>query len=424
MAAPSPSPSPYAPGIISEERVPPRPAGRPVVFVLATLVMTLVTTTSFWWGWARRSTLVSGHARSMLNLFSRAAWVSGLLILVWAYLSDRVSLWGTRREGYLLLCSLTMAITWVVLAVLGTQDIAWLLAAVEFGVATSVARAAVTGGLAEIGQRRAATGRLAASNVIAARMAVLAAAPLAAVFGFAPLPVTAGIAAALQAGLVILIITLSDDGTRPADGPAITPVTIPQFLRSRTFWSVVAFLFVAGLATVPPEPLASRVWATQAGGVRALSVKLRWIHGAATVLGAVAYLFLCRRAALRTLLRIGLFAGAVVLIAFERTLQSGSQGAVDIAVAAIAACDGIVIVACFDLVLRAAPHGREAFGAILMGGFPVFAGSLVSSFADTLEASASGAVWFAASAAIAAALAVSLLPRPLVTTRDGERAPV
>jgi hypothetical protein len=80
--AETPSPSPYSPGLISEERAPPRPAGRAVVLLASTFVMTLVTTTPFSWAWARRSTIVSGHDRSMLDLFSRASVVAGLLILV------------------------------------------------------------------------------------------------------------------------------------------------------------------------------------------------------------------------------------------------------------------------------------------------------------------------------------------------------
>jgi hypothetical protein len=46
---------------------------------------------------------------------------------------------------------------------------------------------------------------------------------------------------------------------------------------------------------------------------------------------------------------------------------------------------------------------------------------LLSYFAARVEAKAAGMAWFAAAAAIAGGLAVSLLPRALVATRDGWR---
>jgi len=416
---PSPPPSPYAPGIISEERTPPRPAGRPVVLLVASFVLILVTTPSFWWQWAWCSTPVDGHARSMMDLFIRVPpGAANVLILASAYVSDRVALWGTRREGYLLLCGLTMTITWVVLAVVGTGDVVWVLAVVEFSVIGSVLRAAVAGGLAEIGQRRAATGRLSAGFLVANQVAFLAATPLAAVFTIAPGPLMAGIAAGLSAAIVILITTVTDDGARAPEGPAIAPFKIWQFLRSRTFWSVVCVGCIAGLATVPRELIVSHLWATHSDTMTETSGRLRWIEGAVEIAAALGYLFVCRRAPLRRVLRISLFANALVLIAFERTLK---WGGLDVAAAAVAASHGIVIIAILDLVLRAAPRGREAFGAILLGSLPMSVAYLLSYFAARVEAKAAGMAWFAAAAAIAGGLAVSLLPRALVATRDGWR---
>ena len=71
---------------------------------------------------------------------------------------------------------------------------------------------------------------------------------------------------------------------------------------------------------------------------------------------------------------------------------------------------------------RQSCSGREAFGAILLGTLPMSISYLLTYFAVHLEAKAAGMAWFAAAAAIAAGLAVSLLPRALVATRDGEGA--
>jgi len=51
MAAMDEAPSPYTPGIIGDERPPPRPAGRAVVFLVATFVMAIVTS-ELWQEWS------------------------------------------------------------------------------------------------------------------------------------------------------------------------------------------------------------------------------------------------------------------------------------------------------------------------------------------------------------------------------------
>jgi len=418
---PSPPPSPYAPGIISEERTPPRPAGRPVVFLVAIFVVGLMTSAPIWWAWAMQSEAVSTYGRAMRNWFFVITSAFSLLIVLWAYLSDRVALWGTRREGYLLLCGLTMSIIWVVLAVLGAdQDIAWMVGLVVIGAVTSVSRAAITGGLAEIGLRRAATGRLSAANIGLGRLAALVASPLAGVFSSAPMAVTAGIAAGLSLILVLAVITLSDDGSRPQDpAPVGDAVTIPKFLRSRTFWSSVAVITLAGLGTVPWEIITPRVAFESLGLLR---FNLAWMDEGPTIVAAVGYLFLCRRVILSRILRFAFFGQGLALFVFKGSLQTGDQGTVLVAALVLAICAGFVHIALFDLALRAAPRGREAFGAILLGSVGTLTHTLKSTFERVRDTPAGAAALLAVAATIAAAIAVSLLPRPLVETRDGERA--
>jgi len=417
---PSPPPSPYAPGIISEERTPPRPAGRAVVFLLATFLITLVTSAPFWWGWAMNSSVVSSYGRGMRDWAVSITTAAGALTLLWAYLSDRIPVWGTRREGYLLLCGLTSSITWLALALLGPNDIAWVAAVVLVSVVTSVSRVAITGALAEIGQRRAATGRLSAANVGLARLALLVASPLASVFMAAPLAVSAGIAAGLSLALVLAVMTLSDDGTRSQDPHPAAAVTIPTFLRSRTFWSSAIVLALAGLGSVPWQNIAPRIakfWGSPA------YLNLASLDYGPAAVAAIVYLFVCRRVALRKVLRFALLAQGIALFFFKGSLESGDQGALAIGALVLAVCDGFVSVATFDLVLRAAPRGREAFGAILLGGVGSIFQTLKSIGGRSLGESVGVAALLAAATSIAAAIAVFLLPRPLVETRDGEHAP-
>jgi MFS family permease len=417
---PSPSPSPYAPGIISEERTPPRPAGRAVVFLLATFLMTLVTNAAFWWGWAMNSSVVSTYGRGLRNWAFSITTATSALILLWAYLSDRIPVWGTRREGYVLVCGLTTSITWLALAFLGHNDIAWVAAVVVVGLASSVSRAAITGALAEIGQRRAATGQLSAASLGLARLALLAGSPLASLFMAAPVAVPAGIAAGLSLALVLAVITLSDDGTRSQDARPAAAVTIPTFLRSRSFWSSATVLALAGFGTVPWEtitPLVVNTW--RSAEYRSWA----WIDYGPSIVAALGYVFICRRVPFRRVLRFALFGQGLALFFFKGSLQTGDHRSVAVAAVVLAICDGLVNVALYDLALRAAPRGREAFGAILVGGLGSFAQTLKSTIERRLDMPVGAAALFAAAATIAAAIAVSLLPRPLIETRDGEHAP-
>ena len=104
------APSPYAPGLVSDEpAAPPRPAGRPVIFLVATFVTTLLVS-GLWRLWASRGRESTGSSNAG---FATLSSVPAALMLLWAYLSDAVPLGGTRREGYLLVAVLMMAAAWL-----------------------------------------------------------------------------------------------------------------------------------------------------------------------------------------------------------------------------------------------------------------------------------------------------------------------
>jgi len=410
MAAMDEAPSPYTPGIIGDERPPPRPAGRAVVFLVATFVMAIVTS-ELWQEWSRRAMVINGSTASV-NAVVGLASLPGVLILLWAYLSDAVPLWGTRREGYLMLACLVAAVAWLAVAVANGHHIAWLVAAVPLGFAASMSRAAIAGALTEIGQRRAATGAYAASRTALVSLASLASQPLlvwSAWAAYASIWLIAGVAAGLALAVLGLTATLSDTAAPVLAPPP--PVTIGRFLRSRALWTAVPLLVCAGIARVPQGLLMLELRETHAD--RFLMLFPGWEGPAVAIAAAVVYLLASRRVGFAPLLGLALLAKAAALAALALAYNGMAEGPLRLALLAQAACHGLAIVAILDLAMRMAPTGREAFGVVLVAGVPNVLTTAVDTVAISLQVPAGRLAWFAAGAALAAAIAVRLLPREI-----------
>jgi len=404
------APSPYAPGIIGDERPPPRPAGRPVVFLVATFVMAIVTS-ELWQEWSRRAMIITGSTASV-NAVVGLASLPGVLILLWAYLSDAVPLWGTRREGYLMLACLVAAVAWLAVAVANGHYIAWMVAAVPLGFAASMSRAAIAGALTEIGRRRGATGPYAAARNILLSLASLASQPLLVWSGWAAYTsiwLIAGVAAGLSLAVIGLTATVSDDGS-PVPTPA-PPVTVRQFLRARALWTAVPLLVCAGVARVPQGLMMLELRETHAD--RFLMLFPGWDGSVAAIVAAAAYLVASRRAGFATLLVVALLAKAAALAALALAYNGMAEGPLRLALLAQTATESLAVVAILDLAMRLAPNGREAFSVVLVAGLPSVLTTVVDTVAISLQLPAGRVAWFATGAALAAAIAARLLPREI-----------
>jgi len=406
------APSPYAPGIISHERAPPRPPARPVVFLVATFVMTALAA-GLWQTWAWRPN-AEADGGSPVDLFRILATAPAILGLLWAYLSDRVPVMGSRREGYVVLAGLVTAVVWLGVAAGDDHPWAWRAAALPFGLADAVSRVAILGALAQIGRRRTTTGRLAALNVGLAELALLGARALMMPFSDASIWLTAGIAVGLALALVLLVVALSDDDAPALAAAPETHVGIPSFLRSRAFWASLPVLACAGILTMSEATrhLSPRVtddvdrWQMQ-----------RWFSGAGMIGASIGYTILCRRIRFRNLLRLALLVKLLMLVGALGVARTGAR---DLVVLMLATGDGLVAIAVLDLALRAAPPGREAFGAVALHG----AWIVIKSFSGpvTLFLMRMTPLWtlYALGAAIVGIFAASLLPRAIAGTSDGQ----
>ena len=406
------SPSPYAPGIIADDRPAPRPAGRLVVFLVATFVSTVVASGTLLFERAQQAELENGTKRMMF--LSLAAGAPRLMMLLWAFLSDRFPLWGTRREGYVLFTALLAPIAWLLTTVGGDRLAAWIVAATIFGAASAISHAATSGAVAEIGQRRAATGRVGAAYLAIAQLGVVATFGMSAASELASPWLATGAAIGLSLAVVALIIVLPEDGTAPPPpAPTVRP-SIPRFLGSRAFWGSFAVCALAGAATVPKELVVEPQQTAE--GAAVYSALAPWLVHACFIGAAAIYFLVCRLIRFGILLRVTLVAKAVALLAYPMLAGAGSAS---IAFIARATANGLLSAALLDLALRVAPPGREAFGTILLASVTGVVIFVTNALADRLGVPDTRVATFAAAAAIAAALAAILLPRRFVEGPDG-----
>jgi MFS family permease len=404
------APTPYAPGIITDERVPARPPGRPVVFLVAAFALGVAGNGPLWQYWSVQSMLDLGASRTWSATVQLVGAVPSILALLWAYLSDVAPVWGTRREGYLVITSLMMAIGWLAMLAVGDHLVSWVALSVLFGLAVAASRAATLGALAEIGRRRAITGPLAAVSFGVGELGLLAGGGLLTALEPLDRGWSAGVGAGVALAVVVLVATMLDDS---ASAPAIEPpaapaerVSIPSFLRSRTFWASFAVLVCAGAATVPREFLNIRLRFLQRGELE--TIGQQWVQPVIAIAVAGVYALACRYVRFRIRFGLALLAEAVAL-------ALPASGGVGFALLLRTAGDSLSTVGVLDLALRAAPRGREAFGAVLLAGIPVVIrfGGMPALMPFLIDPSVVLLALVGAALAVLAACLVSLLPRDL-----------
>jgi hypothetical protein len=403
--------SPYAsPATVGDEPAPPRPAGRRALFLIATFATTLIGPGYLGISWSRLVTSAHLAADESL-LFYVLGCAPTLLTVVWALLSDAWAIMDTRREGHLLLAALLAAIAWLVLPSSLSNGTTWTLAWGGTIVADAVASAAIGGALVEIGRRRGSTGRLAAAWVAAILLADLAATPLLTVAAKVAPGWVAGFCAALALVVVLLIGLLPEPIGEPARAVAVRPA-LRTYLRARTLWASAAVMACGAFASIPDNVLRADDWSTAS----------RTTNIVAQLASCCVYALIVRRSSFAGLLRRALLLNCAMVIALIRLWDADGGAGRTVALLADGLVQGFVQVAMTDLLLRAAPDGREAFGCALLTAFYLAGSAGWKLLAEALGLSLSAATTVAALASVVAVLAVGLLPASVIARREGEPA--
>ena len=400
-----PAVNPYQASLAPQAVEPPGPTRKPGVWLWAMFALGLGSPVNLWAPFSR-SLFQNLREAATLGMLTFGAALVGW---VWAYVSDRRPLLGSRRAGHLVLGCTIAVMTWAAAPFVPESRGWWSAIEVALSVGSAISGAALNGALVELARRYRAPARFAAARVGTPYIVMLLGQPLFSMLFERPLGWTAAVGAALALSVGLAAILSEESAVTPNElsdegGPAVS------LFRSKTFWGALAF--IAGVRLF--------------GGVESnfLLMGLLREHlakpssGAAVIaafaaLGAAAVFVLCsRRLSTGTLLRMSLLVQAVGFASWLRMAQGDAVGTVVRSVA-----DAWVMMGLTTLAFRAVPRGREALGYALLFPLPTLLSAMLSPLALRLGGPATAGA--AIGMSVLMALAVALLPRAIRQGRDG-----
>jgi hypothetical protein len=355
------------------------------------------------------------------DLFSKGDWgrlgMMGMLaiplVILAPFLTDRVRLFGTRREGYLIVGGVLSVLAWLAAGWLPLAAARAMAILSVLNLGQSVVMTAARGGLTDHARRLGATGVLAAGSII---VSGLAGAVSSAVPSFIESRVEAAVYGALLS--VSIVVAAALPGPLSSAGSEPPPDRFGSYLVSRRFWSVAVVNGLAFAASIPKAWLGG-------GGSDLIKVprEVLWRGSAIMTLGeivvGIGYALACRRVAPRILLPLGILAMAGATLAYLAVpATSGLPTALAFAVMSIG--KALAVIALLDVTLRSVPHGNEAVGYMLASWAPEAIFSTVGVplvFASHASFSAI-VVACAAITALAALLSAVWIPRTLTVAPD------
>ena len=340
---------------------------------------------------------------------------------------DAYPLFGTRRRAYLLLGGVASTATWAAFAIVPRAYSAWLALMVVLNVALVVVSTVVGGMLVEAGQRHGASGRLSSLREGLTGLMSLVAGPLGGWLASHAFGWTVGLGTAVVASFVPTAFLLAREPRGARVDTAVwtrARAQLAAIARSRGMWAAAGLTFLVYLAPGFQTPLLYYQQDVLKFDPQLMGL-LDAVAGASALLGAAAYGVLCRYVSLRRSLIAG-----IVVNAASTLLYLAYHGAVSAFV--INAVGGglsmLGILPLFDLAARATPKGSESFGYSLNMSVRNIAMLAVSEVLGSYlygsrHWSFDRLVWLNALSTAAVLLFVPLLPRALVTAREGEHSP-
>jgi hypothetical protein len=366
------------------------------------------------------------NAAQQANFFAIAtfAWyikpLSGLLC-------DSVPLFGTRRRSYLILSTAAAGLAWALFAVVPHTYgyFFWLM--VVLNGAMVIASTTIGGILVEVGQQGNATGRLASVRYGIDGVISVIAGPVGGWLAVRAFGWTAGIGALLLLSLVPATMGLVKEPPGARRNLQVWSTAAAQLriiVRSKTMWAAASLLLLVFVApgfgivlTYYQQDVLK--FSTQLIG------RLQALGGVGGILATALYAVLCKRIALKPLLLGGIFLNAASSLLYIAYRSPQSAMVIDSANGFLAV---LGVLPLFDLAARATPRGSESFGyALLMSVYNIAVFAIAYPIGSWLYELANPAwhhnfgrlIWLNSGASLIAFLLVPLLPRVLLTHRDG-----
>jgi predicted MFS family arabinose efflux permease len=361
---------------------------------------------------------------AMANFFFIVAFAWYLKPLA-GILSDSVPLFGLRRRSYLLFSTFLGAVTWFVLSIVPITYNSLLVTVTLANVMAMICSTVIGGIIVDTGKQLGATGRLSSMRMIMQTSAALAAGPIGgfiAGYNFRLAPV-AGMALMVSLGWATWV-NLYEDRVRHR-GMEVVRNTAAQVVTILTSWPLLATVGLTFLHYVSPGFDSLLYYHRQnVLGMKDVTIGYVEMVGAAgAVLGALTYGRICRRFNLRTLLYGGMTINAAALL-FYYAYRSVPLAFCVEAAAGFVSMLGLLPL--YDLSARATPRGSEALGYSLImaiGNFGIGLSDVWGTrIAKAFGLDFFGMIWINAATTAAILIFIPLLPRVLVSRREGQAA--
>ncbi len=338
-------------------------------------------------------------------------------------LTDNFPLLGTRRKGYLVVSALLAGVLWIFLAIIPTSYGSMLTLLVIISIGLVIAQTTLGGMLVQYGQEYKATGQLSALRNAGENLGLLVSALVSgwiASHFVRPGMAIAGVLLFVLAGFFVKFhheprVTIPNTGAAKA-----TLLQFKKLFTSRTLWIATVFWMLVKFTPGFQTPL----FFHQTDHLK-LSLEfigfLQFIHFGTALIGSLAYIYLCRRYPLRTLLYFGVTLN--VLAAFCFLGYNSKLGAVLVESAA-GLGTAMAFLAILDLLARSTPKGCEALGYALIfsfGNISFFMSDFLgSSWFEKFGNSFTPMVWINSGTSALVLLVIPFLPKSLVAHTDGQ----
>ena len=338
-------------------------------------------------------------------------------------LTDNFPLLGTRRKGYLVASPLLAGVLWIVLAIIPTSYGSMLTLLVIINIGLVIGQTTLGGMLVQYGQEYKATGQMSGMRNAAESLGLLLSALVSGWIASHFVRPGMAIAGVLLFVLVGFFVKFHHEPRVTIPNTGAAKATLLQFKKlftSRTMWIATVFWMLVRFTPGFQTPL----FFHQTDHLK-LSIEfiafLKFIHYGTVLIGSLAYIYLCRKYPLRTLLYFGVTLS--VLSAFCYLGYNSKLGAVLVESAA-GLGTGMAFLAILDLLARSTPKGCEALGYALIFSF----GNISLQMSDVLGASwfekfgnsFTPMVWINSGTTALVLLAIPFLPKSLVAHTDGQ----
>jgi Na+/melibiose symporter-like transporter len=368
------------------------------------------------------------NAAEQANFFAIATFAWYLKPLA-GLLCDSFPLFGTRRRGYIIVAGAVAGLAWSLFAIAPQSYAVFFWLMVMLNAAIVIASTSIGGLLVEAGREGKATGRLASVRYAIDMVINVIAGPLGGWLAARAFGWTAGLGAMLLFLLVPVTMVLVKEPRIARRNLAVWAAAAVQFrhiLRSKTMWAAAALLLFVFMA--PGFGIAMNYYqqdilhfSTQFIG------RLQALAGIGGIVATGLYAYFCRKLSLKPLLLGGILLNAISSLLYLWYRSPQSAMVIDTANGFLAI---LGILPLFDLAARATPKGSESFGyALLMSVYNIAVFAISNPIGSWLYEHPSAGwhhnlnrlIWLNAGTSLVALVLVPLLPRILLSQREGER---